>query len=95
MKLVRAEDGSAALRGWLDEHADQLQVTVDTDGLDRAGAVAAPTVRTLDAIHLVSAAEWSLPDVQFVTYDRRLAIAPADAGMTVVAPADPPEQSLT
>lgn len=71
------------------------QVAVDSDILDRAGALFAPMIRTLDAIHLVSAAEWDPSDVELVTYDRRLAATAADAGMTVVAPADSPgsEQS--
>jgi hypothetical protein len=46
-------------------------------------------IRTLDAIPLVSAAEWDPSDVELVTYDRRLAAAAADAGMTVLTPADP------
>jgi hypothetical protein len=34
------------------------QVAVDSDILDRADALTAPMIRTLDAIPLVSAAEW-------------------------------------
>jgi len=68
------------------------QVAVDSDVLDRAGAVTAPMIRTLDAIHLVSAAQWDPSDVELVTYDHRLAAAVADAGMTVVAPGDPPAE---
>jgi len=83
----------AALAAELAEAAEVLasvaQVAVDSDVLDRAGALSAPMIRTLDAIHLVSATEWDLSDVQLVTYDRRLAAAATDAGMTVVAPADP------
>jgi uncharacterized protein len=81
-----------ALTEELAEAADVLaavaQVAVDSDILDRAGALTAPMIRTLDAIHLVSAAEWDPSDVELVTYDRRLAAAATDAGMTVVAPAD-------
>ena len=82
----------AALADELAEAAEVLaavaQVAVDSDILDRAGALTAPMIKTLDAIHLVSAAEWDPSDVELVTYDRRLAAAAADAGMTVVAPAD-------
>ena len=82
----------AALAQELAEAAEVLaavaQVAVDSDILDRAGALTAPLIRTLDAIHLVSAAEWDPSDVELVTYDRRLAAAATDAGMTVVAPAD-------
>ncbi len=66
------------------------QVAVDRDVLDRVGELSSPMTRTLDAIHLVSAAEWDPPDVQFVTYDLRLATAARDAGMDVAAPVDPP-----
>lgn len=66
------------------------QVAVDSDILDRAGALTAPMIRTLDAIHLVSAAEWDPSDVELVTYDRRLAAAATDAGIAVVAPVDSP-----
>jgi len=137
VKLVRLEDGSNALQEWLDERADELQVTselaraevvrairraahtdrgevidsaalteqlgeaadvlaavaqvvVDRDVLDRAGELSSPVIRTLDAIHLAAAAGWDLPDVQFVTYDLRLATAARGAGMAVTAPADPP-----
>lgn len=37
---------------------------------------------------LTEAAEWDSSDVELVTYDRRLAAAANDAGMTVIAPAD-------
>ncbi|MCA1707461.1 MAG: type II toxin-antitoxin system VapC family toxin [Actinobacteria bacterium] len=83
-----------ALAEELSEAAEVLaavaQLAVDSDVLDHAGAVTAPMVRTLDAIHLVSAAQWDPSDVKLVTYDRRLAAAATDAGMTVVTPADPP-----
>lgn len=83
----------AALAVELAEAADVLaavaQVAVDSEVLDRAGALTTPMIRTLDAIHLVSAAEWDPSDVELVTYDRRLATAATDAGMTVIAPTDP------
>lgn len=46
------------------------QVAVDSDILDRTGALTAPMIRTLDAIPLVSATEWDPSDVELVTYDR-------------------------
>lgn len=51
-------------------------------------------VRTLNAVHLVSAAYWDLADVELVTYDRRLAAAATDAGMTVIAPGYPPPEKV-
>ncbi|HEY2762778.1 MAG TPA: type II toxin-antitoxin system VapC family toxin [Pseudonocardiaceae bacterium] len=136
LKLIRTEDGSAALQQWLDERGDELMVTselsrtevlrairrnnhrdtgelidaaalaeelteatevlaavaqlaVDSDILDDAGALTAPMIMTLDAIHLVSAAEWDPSKVELVTYDRRLSAGATDSGLTVVAPAAP------
>lgn len=87
----------AALNDELSEAAEVLaavtQLAVDSEVLDRAGALTAPMIRTLDAIHLVSAAHWDPSDVELVTYDRRLATAAADAGMTVIAPGySPPKE---
>lgn len=79
-----------ALEGELAQAADVLaavaQIVVDRDLLDRSGALEASMVRTLDAIHLVSALEPAAADTDFVTYDRRLARAAQDAGLVVVAP---------
>lgn len=85
-RLVDADQLAAELEG---AHAvlDGLAlVTLDRDTLRRAAALEAPMVRTLDAVHLVSALEWPAASVEFVTYDRRLAAAATDAGMAVVAP---------
>lgn len=118
VKLVRVEDGSAALQAWLDERADELQVTsalaraevmrairrnnhtgagevidqeafeaelgmarevlaavaqiaVDGEILDRAGEAMPPAIRTLDAIHSASAAEFEPSEIELVSYDQR------------------------
>ncbi|MGH3793762.1 MAG: type II toxin-antitoxin system VapC family toxin [Pseudonocardiaceae bacterium] len=87
---------SAALAEELSEAAEVLaavaQIAVDSGVLDRAGALTTPMIRTLDAIHLVSAAHWDSSDVELVTYDRRLAAAVTDAGMTVITPGYPPPE---
>ena len=57
--------------------------------LDQAGALRVPEVpflRSLDAIHLVSAR--LLPDVEVVTYDERMADAARAVGLAVVTPRD-------
>ncbi|MDN5750043.1 MAG: type II toxin-antitoxin system VapC family toxin [Pseudonocardia sp.] len=78
---LRAElDGAHAVLGGL------ALVTLDRETLERAAALEAPMVRTLDAIHLVSALEWPAESVEFVTYDRRLATAVENAGMSVISP---------
>ncbi len=61
-------------------------VAVDRVVLDAAGALSPPMMRTLDAIHLVSAPLWPGRSVEFVTYDRRLASAAREVGLSVVSP---------
>lgn len=61
-------------------------VPVDMDVLVAAASVAPATLRTLDAIHLASALALGGHLAALVAYDRRLADAAADAGVTVVAP---------
>lgn len=65
------------------------QVIVNRDLLIRAGAHQEPMVRTLDAIHLVSALAMPGTDPDdrvFVTYDRTLAAAARQSGLTVLGP---------
>ena len=60
-------------------------VEISTALLDAAAILPPPELRALDAIHL--AAALTAPDLRaFVTYDRRLADAAADAGVVVVSP---------
>jgi uncharacterized protein len=79
-----------ALTAELDEAAAVLdaltQVVVDRKILDRAGALEAPMVRTLDAIHLATALDLKASTIEFVTYDRRLAAVVRQAGLDVVSP---------
>ncbi|OZM82852.1 type II toxin-antitoxin system VapC family toxin [Pseudonocardia sp. MH-G8] len=62
------------------------QVSIDRDLLARAGALELPMLRTLDAIHLVSALELASVGTGFVTYDNRLAAAARAAGLRVISP---------
>jgi predicted nucleic acid-binding protein len=55
--------------------------------LDTAGVLAPTEVRSLDAIHLASAAQLGSDMRGFVTYDDRLASAAAGRGYRVVQPA--------
>jgi len=66
---------------------------VEINDVVRATAVAYldPSLRSLDAIHLATADALISSGKKldaFVTYDKRLAVAAKDAGMTVVAPGD-------
>jgi uncharacterized protein len=62
------------------------QVVVDRNVLDRAGALEASMMRTLDAIHLATALDLQASTIDFVTYDRRLAKLAEDAGFQVIGP---------
>jgi hypothetical protein len=68
----------------------ELELVPLTDTLlDRAGALRVPEVpflRSLDAIHLVSAG--LLGDVELLTYDDRMADAARAMGLTVSTPRD-------
>ncbi|MDQ3760792.1 MAG: type II toxin-antitoxin system VapC family toxin [Actinomycetota bacterium] len=63
------------------------QIAIDDAILDRAGGLASPMIRALDAIHLASATELEPAELIFVTYDHRLAAEAEGIGLTVIAPA--------
>lgn len=54
--------------------------------LDRAEILGPATLRTLDALHLVTALDFSPPPDYFLCYDARLAAAARQHGLTVLAP---------
>ncbi|MGH3321033.1 MAG: type II toxin-antitoxin system VapC family toxin [Streptosporangiaceae bacterium] len=134
VKLIREEEGSAALRAFLDEyrevdhvtselagtelvrvvrranHDDQERLTVDqeafdlqlreardvfdavskvvldTDVLDRAGAIESSHLGTLDAIQLASALGLEDALTSFVTYDKTLRKVATGVGVRVESP---------
>lgn len=86
--LIDADALAAELSEASEVLASVAQLAVDDAVLDRAGGLAGPLIRTLDAIHLSSVAEFDPSRVVFVTYDRRLAAVAMDAGLAVVAPTD-------
>jgi len=61
-------------------------VGVTPEIAERAIAVAGPSLRSLNAIHLATALELGDDVSAFVAYDRRLVEAAADAGLPVVSP---------
>lgn len=67
---------------WLDRIA---LISVSRSVLDRAANLPGKTLRSLDAIHLATTAEFSPPPVM-ITYDERLRQACDEAGVPVVAP---------
>jgi uncharacterized protein len=89
--LRRAVDDDPALPlDLLIERAGQLLEAIALRPADRpmlaaAGALAEPALRTLDAIHIVSAIDLHPIDT-FVTYDERQAAAARLAGLRTMAP---------
>ncbi len=70
--------------------ADALEhltlVTIDDTTVTAARSVGSADLRALDAIHLATAIELGDDLEGLVTFDRRLAEAAADRGMTVLTP---------
>lgn len=52
----------------------------------QAGRLAPSTLRTLDAIHVATAASLSLPGLDFITYDDRQSAAARAVGLQVLQP---------
>jgi predicted nucleic acid-binding protein len=74
------------------EQADRLLGTLRLVDLTRAvladaGDADGPFLRTLDAVHLVSASRLGGSLSAFVTYDKPLAAAAQEAGLPVISPA--------
>lgn len=67
------------------EHLDL--VSVNSRVLADAAALEQPFLRTLDAIHLATAATVRTGLTAFVTYDKRLAAAAVESGLPVAMPA--------
>ena len=66
---------------------DAIYVTALTpDMCQRAGALAPPALRTLDALHIATAISLNLPDLDFITYDDRQADAARACGLNVRQP---------
>lgn len=86
---VAAQSGGASLDRLLRRTAqliDKLALCpLDQELLTAAGALAEPSLRTLDAIH-VTAAVYLSPVEAFVTYDQRQAAAARLAGLRTIAP---------
>jgi predicted nucleic acid-binding protein len=61
-------------------------VEVTTSILAAAGSLDPAGLRTLDAIHLATAASLGMNEVDFICYDDRLAAAARTLGLTVVRP---------
>jgi predicted nucleic acid-binding protein len=61
------------------------QMDIDDPLLDLAATINTTVLRSLDAIHLAAAARLA-PNIEVVTYDRRMADAARAIGLPVVSP---------
>jgi predicted nucleic acid-binding protein len=88
-ELLRAA-GRSSTRRVLQQVEDVLEsfvlIEVTAAILDRAARLQPWTLRTLDAIHLSTAAGLDLAGLEFITYDARLADAAAHHGLRVKQP---------
>ena len=89
--LVEVRRAAARRPGVTEARVDDVLVRVigiafDPDVAAAAATIGPSTLRTLDAIHLVSAAALGSGLEAFVTYDRRLADAARALGMPVASP---------
>lgn len=84
----------AIARGGRHEAADHAESVLDSIFLaeftpvirDLAGRLSPSSLRTLDAIHVATAASLDLPDLTFITYDDRQANAARALGLHVAQP---------
>jgi uncharacterized protein len=93
-RINHDEQGAVVDDGRL--RAELAQVASLCDGLDLvplssrllsdAAAIEQPFLRTLDAIHVSTAAGFRASVSAFVTYDKRLATAAEEAGLPVASP---------
>ena len=73
--------------GYIESLWERLDlIAVSTRVLNDAAAIEQPFLRTLDAIHLAAATSMRLSLSAFVTYDKKLARAAQQAGLTVLSP---------
>lgn len=89
LQRVASEDDSLSLRSLLRQASELIDgmalQPLDSGLLVGAGALDEPSLRGLDAIHLVAALTL-YPIDAFVTYDKRQAAAARLAGLPTVAP---------
>jgi predicted nucleic acid-binding protein len=74
-----AADSRAAIRGF-------FLLSLDSDVCQEAAKLGSPLVRSIDAIHIATALAIGDRDLDFVTYDDRMAEAARECGLKVVQP---------
>lgn len=90
LEVSRALRGAAAplesFERWRELLRRLARVPISAQLLDAAAVLDPPDLRSLDALHLVSALELGGALGAFVTYDRRLFLAARHTGVLTLAP---------
>jgi predicted nucleic acid-binding protein len=86
LRAARRQSNRRVLQQTEDVLDALVMMDVTTPILKRAAALEPHDLRTLDAIHLATALSVGIPDLDFLTYDRRLADAARAQGLSVVEP---------
>ena len=92
--LVEVRRAAGRRAGVSSERVDAVLSRITAIALDKvvigqAGSIGTPGLRTLDAIHLASAAVLADELEAIVTYDRRLAEAATAAALPTASPGEP------
>ena len=84
-RLERSMSGQSVVAEFEDLFARMSIIEIDDWVWSKAAAVAmASGVKSLDALHLATASAPGIPDIEFATFDKRLAVAARQLGMVVV-----------
>jgi predicted nucleic acid-binding protein len=87
LERALARTGNAAALGQTDAVLDAVFLAdLTPDIRTRAGRLEPMSLRTLDAIHVATAASLPLPGLDFITYDDRQAHAARGLGLRVLQP---------
>src|SRR5205085_6465438 len=87
LRAVRRAHGPSSEIRRAEEALDRIAlVPVSAEVLEAAARLDPETLASLDSIHLTTALLLGRDIHGFVTYDKRLAAAARDAGLTVIAP---------
>jgi predicted nucleic acid-binding protein len=94
IRYAAARDPKLPLEKLLERTTELLEavalLALDRKLLTAAGALEEPVLRSLDAIHVIAAAD--LPELDgFVSYDERQSAAARLAGLRTLAPTDGPD----
>ncbi len=85
-RALAREDESVELREYAARWLGPIARLPLASVIDIAAVLPGPMLRSLDALHLATAAQLGQALTEFITYDKRLAAAAKDAGLPVISP---------